>query len=119
MATVHALSSTSYRPPEYLMKNRIWRGWGVELGGAGGLGRCGGMAAWRHGGQQGNQRVQVRDQGLNGRAGRHDCLPVPCPRRRQSHWENPPIVEKPSEPHFIDFMGLPGKVDNFKICFPS
>jgi hypothetical protein len=28
-----------------------------------------------------------------------------------------PIVEKPSEPHFIDFMGLPGRVDNFKILF--
>jgi hypothetical protein len=32
------------------MNSRIWRGWGVELGGAGGMGRCGGMAAWRHGG---------------------------------------------------------------------
>ena len=58
-------------------------------------------------------------QGLTGRAGRHDCLPAPCPWRTPAHGETL-IVEKPSEPHFIDFMDLPGRVDNFQknIFFP-
>jgi hypothetical protein len=63
------------------------RAWGC--GGHGQVWGHGGMAGWRHGGQQGSQRLQAKGQGLAGRAGRYDCLPAPCQRRTLAYWENP------------------------------
>jgi hypothetical protein len=58
------------------------RAWGC--GGHGQVWGHGGMTTWRPAGES-----EATDQALAGRAGRHDCLPAPCPRRTPAHRENP------------------------------
>jgi hypothetical protein len=75
------------------------------------------MAAWRHGGMAASRGVRGYRPGAPGasRTGWEATLPPgPVSAAVTGPLGKPPIVEKPSEPHFIDFMGLPGRVDNFK-----
>jgi hypothetical protein len=54
------------------------------------------------------------------RTGWDACLPPgPVSAADTGPLGKPPIVEKASEPHFIDFISLPGNVDIFKILIFS